>query len=69
MRLWGLGRRWSGWGGAHPDYGCLCLHYLPLIHKNPEELMFFSGTGLPGLSRNKGRRTMMMMMLLLQALS
>jgi len=24
-------------GGAHPDCRYLCLHYLPLLHKNPED--------------------------------
>jgi len=35
--LWGWVRRLSGWGGAHPDCRYLCLHYLPLLHKNPED--------------------------------
>jgi len=25
-------------GGAHPDCRYLCLHYLPLLHKNPEDM-------------------------------
>jgi len=47
-----LGRVVGG-GGVNPvevaatlDCQYLCLHYLPLLHKNQEE--FSSGTGLPG---------------------
>jgi len=36
--LWGWGCRLSGSGGAHPDCRCLCFHYPPLLHKNPDEL-------------------------------
>jgi len=48
-----VGTALSGWSGAPPDghYACvsLCLH-----HKVQK---FSSGTGSPGLSRKKGRKT------------
>jgi len=33
----GVGALLVRWGGAHPDCRYLCLHYLSLLHKNPED--------------------------------
>jgi len=36
-RVMGVGAPF-GWDDTHPDCQFLCLHYLPLLHKNPEDV-------------------------------
>ena len=45
-RLWGWGCHYFGWGGAHLDCRCLCLHFLPLLHKTQK--IFPAYPGCPG---------------------
>ena len=35
--IWGGGAVSFRGSGVHRDCRCLCLHYLPLLHKNPED--------------------------------
>jgi len=44
----------SGWSGAQPDGWCVSAVNLALDHKVQK---FSSGTGSPGWSRKKGRKT------------
>jgi len=48
---WGEGD-YSGWSGAQLDGRCVCLCYLPLHHKSPEEDFFWHR--LTGVVPEKG---------------